>query len=99
MDNDGSVGSTIHGSKLSYSTVNKQLADDIEQLYGSLGYGYGRSVDKREGKNTLYTILPQVPNKEKKLCVTLPRKLERALAVENKEIRPDFKRVGIINIE
>nr|DAN77817.1 MAG TPA: DNA packaging protein [Caudoviricetes sp.] len=99
MDNDGSVGSPINGGKLSYSTVSKQLAEGIERLYGSLGYGYGRSVDKREGKNTVYNILPKVPNKEKKLCVTLPRKLERTLAVENNEIRKDFKRVGIKSIE
>lgn len=94
MDNDGTIGTKHHGGKLGYSTSSKQLMKDFTRLVGSLGYCYGVSEDKRKD-NVNYTIIPQVPNSEKKHLFTLPRKLDRALSVEHNELRKDFKRVGI----
>lgn len=94
MDNDGTIGTKHHGGKLGYSTSSKQLMKDFTRLVGSLGYCYGVSGDKRKD-NVNYTIIPQVPNSEKKHLFTLPRKLDRALSVEHNELRKDFKRVGI----
>lgn len=94
MDNDGTIGTKHHGGKVGYSTSSEQLKNDFTRLVGSLGYCYGVSEDKRND-NVNYTIIPQVPNSEKKHLFTLPRKLDRALAVEHNELRKDFKRVGI----
>lgn len=94
MDNDGTIGTKHHGGKLGYSTSSKQLMKDFTRLVGSLGYCYGVSEDNRKD-NVNYTIIPQVPNSEKKHLFTLPRKLDRALSVEHNELRKDFKRVGI----
>lgn len=94
MDNDGTIGTKHHGGKVGYSTSSKQLMKDFTRLVGSLGYCYGVSEDKRKD-NVNYTIIPQVPNSEKKHLFTLPRKLDRALSVEHNELRKDFKRVGI----
>ena len=94
MDNDGTIGAKQYGCKVSYSTSSEQLMKDFTRLVGSLGYCYGVSEDKRKD-NVNYTIIPQVPNSEKKHLFTLPRKLDRALSVEHNELRKDFKRVGI----
>lgn len=94
MDNDGTIGTKQNGCKVGYSTSSEQLMKDFTRLVGSLGYCYGVSEDKRK-ENTNYTIIPQVPNSEKKHLFTLPRKLDRALSVEHNELRKDFKRVGI----
>lgn len=94
MDNDGTIGTKHHGGKLGYSTSSELLMKDFTRLVGSLGYCYGVSEDKRKD-NVNYTIIPQVPNSEKKHLFTLPRKLDRALSVEHNELRKDFKRVGI----
>ena len=94
MDNDGTIGTKQNGCKVGYSTSSEQLMKDFTHLVGSLGYCYGVSEDKRK-ENTNYTIIPQVPNSEKKHLFTLPRKLDRALSVEHNELRKDFKRVGI----
>lgn len=94
MDNNGTIGTKQNGCKVGYSTSSEQLMKDFTRLVGSLGYCYGVSEDKRK-ENTNYTIIPQVPNSEKKHLFTLPRKLDRALSVEHNEIRKDFKRVGI----
>lgn len=94
MDNDGTIGTKHNGGKVSYSTSSRELMKDFTRLVGSLGYCYGVSEDKRK-ENVNYTIIPQVPNSEKKHLFTLPRKLDRALAVEHNELRKDFKRVGI----
>lgn len=94
MDNDGTIGAKHHGGKVSYSTSSRELMKDFTRLVGSLGYCYGVSEDKRND-NVNYTIIPQVPNSEKKHLFTLPRKLDRALSVEHNELRKDFKRVGI----
>ena len=94
MDNDGTIGTKHNGGKVSYSTSSRELMKDFTRLVGSLGYCYGVSEDKRND-NVNYTIIPQVPNSEKKHLFTLPRKLDRALSVEHNELRKDFKRVGI----
>lgn len=94
MDNDGTIGTKHNGGKVSYSTSSRGLMKDFTRLVGSLGYCYGVSEDKRND-NVNYTIIPQVPNSEKKYLFTLPRKLDRALSVEHNELRKDFKRVGI----
>jgi hypothetical protein len=94
MDNDGTIGAKHRGGKVSYSTSSRELMKDFTRLVGSLGYCYGVSEDKRRD-NVNYKIIPQVPNSEKKHLFTLPRKLDRALAVEHNELRKDFKRVGI----
>lgn len=98
MDNDGYISHPDSGASPSYYTVSKQLADDVVTLVRSLGYETHVYVDEREDKRTGYNIGLRVPPRERKSLFTLPRKLERALAVENNCLRRRYEKVGIAKV-
>lgn len=98
MDNDGYVGAEYHGASTSYYTVSPKLRDDVVFLVRSLGYETHVYEDVREGKRTGYDIGLRVPPRERKSLFTLPRKLKRALAVENNCLRRRYEKVGIAKV-
>ena len=98
MDNDGYIGAEYHGASTSYYTVSPKLRDDVVSLVRSLGYETHVYEDVREGKRTGYDIGVRVPPRERKSLFTLPRKLKRALAVENNCLRRRYEKVGIAKV-
>ena len=98
MDNDGYVGAEYHGASTSYYTVSPKLRDDVVFLVRSLGYETHVYEDVREGKRTGYDIGLRVPPRERKSLFTLPRKLKRALGVENNCLRRRYEKVGIAKV-
>lgn len=98
MDNDGYISPSANGASPSYYTVSPKLADDVVFLARSLGYETYVYVDEREGKHTGYDIGLRVPPRERKSLFTLPRKQERALAVENNCLRRRYEKVGIAKV-
>lgn len=98
MDNDGSITPNHSGAHPSYYTVSPKLKDDVVFLVRSLGYETHVYEDVREGKRTGYDIGLRIPPRERKSLFTLPRKLKRALAVENNCLRRRYEMVGIAKV-
>ena len=90
LDTDGSIGLEKRYN-VSYTTINKGLANDVLKLAYSLGFSASISIDKREWKyktGVCYSIHFRIPSESKAKIFRLSRKLERA----NKSLLTDQKR-------
>lgn len=105
FDTDGSIGQA-DGDRfnVSYSTIWKGLAEDVQQLLYSLGVGssIGRSERERDGRALVeFIVRVKSCNADKQRFFSLGRKLEIAqcAAGVNKQREKTFDHVGIRSIE
>lgn len=97
FDTDGSV--TYDGTRchVSYSTVSKRLALDIQEVLNSLGMISTVREDKREGRRICYNILVNTTNENKKMLFSLKRKKD--IVPQAKEAKRAYDRVAVRSVE
>ena len=86
MDTDGSVYFDGVRTHVSYSSTSRELLKQIQQLVFSLGWSCTINEDKRKDKYTTGfcgTLVFRMPNKDKKLVFSIPRKYSIATLGEN----------------
>lgn len=103
MDNDGCIQLNENRYSCSYSTTSPLLARGVQILIESLGWNATIFKDKRTNKRTCYNIRIGIPNADKYLLFTLPRKLNIAYQAQIEESRRKYHKrydlTSIINIE
>lgn len=103
MDTDGSITFSEGRFNIRYTSVNKELIDDIREILWSLGYSNTVSIDKRPGKHKItgcsYNININIPNEEKHKLFRLTRKKNLALQAIDKPKRRCYDRVSIVDIK
>ena len=99
FDGDGHI--TKNGGTVSYSSVSKNLINDIREILWSLGYCSKIYKGKRLDlyKHQDYFITVNIPNSEKEKLFLLKRKIDIALKYKNIKQRKDFDRISIRSIE
>lgn len=100
LDTDGSIGKNSRAN-VTYSTVSKRLAEDIQEVLYSLGYMSTMTTDYRDTytQGVCYNLVINIPNSEKQKLFTLPRKLEIAKGVAEVAKNRNYDRIGIRYIE
>lgn len=99
FDGDGSI--TQKGGTVTYSSVSKQLIDDIRDVLWSLGYCSKLYKSNRPEiyKHNSYYISVNIPNYEKEKLFLIKRKKDIALKFKNIKQKKDFDRTSIRSIE
>lgn len=100
FDTDGCVDTK---GRIRYSTISKQLADDVKEICYSLGYIVTESTDIRENKyknGVSYCLHIQCKLEEKLKLFHLQRKLNNIkIALSENKKRYQKKSIGIKSIE
>lgn len=99
FDGDGSI--TQKGGTVTYSSVSKQLIDDIRDVLWSLGYCSKIYKSNRPEiyKHNSYYISVNIPNYEKEKLFLIKRKKDIALKFKNIKQKKDFDRTSIRSIK
>ena len=102
LDTDGSISNT--GGRISYTTISKQLADDICELCHSLGMITGITIDQHKeytkSNGVAYVVNIQCKKEIKPRLFKLSNKRQRALEYANNGKRAEHKEhLSIVNIE
>lgn len=102
LDADGTISKT--GGRISYTTVSKQLADDICELCHSLGMITGITLDRHKeyvkSNGVAYVVHIQCKDKIKPQLFKLSSKKQKALEyVANKKRKEHKEHLAIVNIE
>lgn len=102
LDTDGSISNT--GGRISYTTISKQLADDICELCHSLGMITGITIDQHreyaKSNGMAYIVNIQCKKEIKPKLFKLTNKKQRAIEYANNKKRAEHKEhISIINIE
>ena len=102
LDTDGSISNT--GGRISYTTVSKQLADDICELCHSLGMITGITIDQHKeyakSNGIAYIVNIQCKEEIKPRLFKLSSKKQRVLEYATNEKRTEHKEhLSIVNIE
>lgn len=105
FDTDGTIDNNSRYN-ISYSTVSKQLAYDVQEVLWSLGImssinPYSNKRDWNNSKTFEYRLRVKVQNKDKYKFFRLPRKLERAMEARKvvKQREKKFDSIAIKSIE
>lgn len=100
MDSDGSVlVANGNRNRIRYGTISKKLADDVRQLFLSLGYICHMGSSTRKDSNTEYEVKPFVPNEDKYLLFKYSVKRNKALEMHDVKDRKTLGRVAITDIK
>ena len=102
MDTDGSISKDA-GSVL-FTSVNKDLINDVATIARSLGYRVSIRVDKRAEKYTneageCYSLAFNIPNNEKYKLFYLKRKKDVALSFKDIKKARKYNQIKIHDIE
>lgn len=104
FDTDGCVNKNGKRYRIQYSSVSKQLIDDLREVLQSLGFSSRIVIGHREGtghyKHAEYTLNVIARSEDKAKFFTLPRKRDAALEaikIDKREPRTDL--VPIVKVE
>ena len=102
LDTDGTISKT--DGRISYTTVSKQLANDICELCHSLGMITGITLDRHKeyakSNGVAYVVHIQCKDKIKPQLFKLSSKKQKALEyVANKKRKEHKEHLAIVNIE
>lgn len=98
MDTDGSIENGGRHN-VRYSTVSKQLAEDVKNLCLSLGYLSTVNPFNRGYGNIEYNVSINVPNSRKRELFTLRRKLDVAIKASETKKRRDYSKITIKDVQ
>lgn len=102
FDTDGCIKNNDRGS-ISYSSVNLELIDDIKKILASLGCSatIKPEIRMKNGiyETTGYELYAKVNNKVKPNFFRLARKKNLASSISEKEIRHDYSKIKIYDVE
>ena len=101
FDTDGSISYSEGRYNIRFTSVNKNLIQDLREVLWSLGYENSITVDKRKEKyknGVCYNLIIRVDNQEKHKLFRLSRK--KQIAEKAKEIKQQRKydRISIIEV-
>lgn len=102
MDTDGSITMDKVRFNVTYSSTSKKLLEQIQELIRSLGYNANISEDKRSDKYTTGfcgTLVFLMPNEEKHLLFTEPKKYERAKKAQRYPKRRNYEYLTVEEIK
>lgn len=105
FDTDGyiSIKDKRNSLTCNYTTVSKQLANDVCEILRSIGISCSISKDTHKDykneENCCYTVNIRCENKDKVQLFSLPRKKNIAIKYMNCKIRKDYNYIAIVSIE
>lgn len=99
FDTDGSIVRHNDRYRVTYHSVNKELAQDVVLLINSLGYSANISESTRAGKRPEYTVYARVANADKHRFFSIERKRVLAAKAMKSDNYHKYDRIQISKIE
>lgn len=74
FDTDGSIVRSGDRYRVTFTSISKQLVEDIVEVVNSLGYCATIYKNNRDGRNTQYEVRVRIPNSDKPKLFRMQRK-------------------------